>query len=82
MTTYTVTDNTGKTITRGDTITDFRGNTHIFYSVTRGTEYNGIAKISTGSDAYGREYYANVFNLTVTTNSTQYVHAGFESGAL
>ena len=68
MPTYTVTDNTGKTINRGDTITDFRGNKNTFYGVTRGIEYNGTAKVSTGSDAYGREYYANVFNLTVSTN--------------
>ena len=68
MPTYTVTDNTGKTINCGDVITDFRGDAHFFFGVTRGTEYNGTAKVSTGSDAYGRSYYAHVFNLTVITN--------------
>ena len=62
MSKYIVTDEEGRTIVEGDTITDFRGDTSTFRRVTRGVEYNGTAKVQVED---GREFYAQVFNLTV-----------------
>lgn len=60
---YKVSDKSGNEITGGDTVTDFRGNTGTFQSVSRGPEYNGTAKVIVD----GREFYARVWNLTVET---------------
>jgi hypothetical protein len=69
MTKYRVTDTrTGKEVAEGDTVTDFRGDTVKFVSVTRGVEYNGTAKVLVEwPDEYRNEYYANVFELDVVT---------------
>lgn len=71
MTDYLVTDlNTMKEVQPGDTVTDFRGETAEFLSVTRGVEYNGTAKVSTRRKGFpARESYATVFNLRVETVS-------------
>lgn len=52
---------TGRVVEVGDTVTDFRGDQGVFQGVTRGPEYNGTSKIVVG----GREYYAQVWGLTV-----------------
>jgi len=75
MPTYTVTDKTGRAITKGDTVTDFRGDTAIFQRVSRGVEYNGTAKVivTTQSSDGPRdwEYYERVFGLTVVTDPSE-----------
>ena len=53
---------TGKEINKGDTITDFRGEKHIFLIATRSRTENKSGKVCT---ANGREYYDRVFNLIV-----------------
>lgn len=58
---YVVTDSVGRVVRVGDAITSFRGDVYTFGGVTRGPEYNGTAKVSAG----GREFYAQVFDLTV-----------------
>lgn len=63
MATYRVTDDNGREINRGDTVTNFRDETGTFERVTRGVEYNGTAKVVVSS----REYYSTVWNLTVAT---------------
>lgn len=74
MTTYEVTDADGNTVTAGSTVTSFRGEGWVFGSVSRGTEYNGTAKVvvhdpagSPGDPMGEREFYAQVFDLTVVT---------------
>lgn len=69
---YRVTDKAGNEIRKGDTITDFRGDTATFDLVTRGTEYNGTAKIGytqprDGKPSWSGESYARVWGLTVET---------------
>jgi hypothetical protein len=69
---YRVTDADGNVITRGSTVTDFRGDVATFDLVTRGPEYNGTARVCVTWDdgkpsEYTQEYYANVFDLTVVT---------------
>lgn len=69
MARYRVTDLNGHEVTRGDKITDFRGEDTIFDSVSRGPEYSGMAKVivtnDLGNPHAGREYYASVFTLSV-----------------
>lgn len=60
---YVTTDAEGNVVEHGDVIIDFRGKPWLFAGVSRGPEYNGTAKVWT---AEGREFYAHVFNLTVT----------------
>ena len=59
---YNVTDRDGNNVEVGDTVISFRGEPFTFQGVTRGPEYNGTAKVL----ANGFEYYAQVFDLTVT----------------
>jgi hypothetical protein len=68
MSKYIVTDRNGQKVAQGDTVTSFRGEGATFVSVSRGVEYNGTAKVivSWGQGAR-REYYADVFDLTVQT---------------
>lgn len=71
MSEYIVTEKkTGRVISKGDIVTDFRGDTAIFEHVSRGPEYNGTAKVivrNEGSLGWDRtEYYARVFGLVVT----------------
>lgn len=61
---YVVFDKSGTKIEKGDTITNFRGETNVFGGVTRGPEYNGTAKIITDS----HEVYARVYDLQVMTD--------------
>lgn len=68
---YDVVDRNGNTVRIGDEITDFRGDTSFFQGVSRGPEYNGTAKVlvtaSRDADVFSRrEYYARVFDLSVT----------------
>lgn len=67
MTQYTVTDKTGKEISKGDTVTDFRGETATFLGVSRGPNHCGTAKVvvSWGDADSRREYYDRVFGLNV-----------------
>jgi hypothetical protein len=71
MANYIITDRNGQQVAQGDTVTDFRGDTAIFHSVTRGVEYNGTAKVLVMFGTLGtpmlREFYAQVFDLTVQT---------------
>jgi len=66
---FHVRNSCGDDIHEGDTITDFRGDHCEFVRVTRGTEYNGTAKVlvATRPDGFRMEYYATVFALTITT---------------
>lgn len=69
MTKYEVRNRFGEIVHPGDVVTDFRGDDATFLKVTRGTEYNGTAKVlvrNLGGE-YAFEYYAQVFDLTVTT---------------
>lgn len=54
--------NTGKEIKKGDEITDFRGDKHIFARASRAQTENKSGKICT-ADNY--EYYDRVFNIIV-----------------
>lgn len=55
-------EKTGKEIKQGDTITDFRGDKHIFERASRArTEYKS-GKVCTADN---REYYDRVFNIIV-----------------
>lgn len=65
MSKYMVVDAAGVEVEVGDVITDFRGSTAIFMGVSRGPEYNGTAKVRVAG-AFDREFYAQVFALTVT----------------
>jgi hypothetical protein len=76
---YEVTNKYGLSVVKGDTIEDFRGTVWRFLKVTRGTEYNGTAKVLVegetelnyyGDGPYQREFYAHVFDLTVVTRET------------
>ncbi len=64
---YVVTDESGRVIKQGDTITAFRGDTATFELVERGPEYNGTSKVyvTWHDDGYRDSYYAQVFGLTV-----------------
>ncbi|TDD41389.1 hypothetical protein [Saccharopolyspora elongata] len=75
--TYRVTDADGREIQAGDQVTSFRGETAIFVRVTRGTAYNGTARVSVRwSDGFEHDYYDRVFNLTVSTIKDQPLTAG------
>lgn len=68
---FNVTDVNGNPVTRGDTLTDFRGDTALFHSVERGPMPGKSAKVivdvSDGVHAESlRTYYASVFDLNVT----------------
>lgn len=67
MTNYRVTDKDGRDITKGDTVTDFRGVQWTFDLVTRGVEYNGTAKVGVHLGACQQDFYAQVFDLDVVT---------------
>lgn len=59
---YTVTEtSTGRSVSPGDMVTNFRGESGTFTRVTRGPEYNGTAKVLVN----GREFYTHVWGLTV-----------------
>ncbi len=59
---YEVTEEaTGRLITKGDTVTDFRGKAGTFRMVTRGPLEGKDAKVIVD----GRELYARVFGLAV-----------------
>lgn len=62
---YRVTNADGIEVKEGDIVDSFRGDPGIFGGVTRGTEYNGTAKVLVG----GCEFYDRAYNLTVTTIS-------------
>ncbi len=68
---YRVTNDSGQVISAGDKVTDFRGDNAVFVEVTRGTEYNGTAKVLVSwpeaASPDVREYYDRVFGLTVIT---------------
>lgn len=70
MSGYTVTDRDGRVVTPGDTVTSFRGEPARFVCVTRGPEYNGTAKVAVAwpDESDSREYYAQVFGLTVASS--------------
>lgn len=63
---YRVTDSRGHQVRRGDTVTDFRGDTATFAGVSRGPLENREAKVYC-SDRLG-ESYASVYGLTVEVN--------------
>lgn len=73
--TYRVTEtDTGREISPGDTVTNFRGETGTFQRVTRGTGYNGTAKVLVRTAkvlvhkaGHDRENYERVWGLTVET---------------
>jgi len=68
--TYDVTSKDGRTVSPGEVILDFRGDPWVFLKVTRGTEYNGTARVLVRSATFHnweQDYYATVFNLTVVT---------------
>lgn len=58
---YRVTDETGKEVKEGDTVTSFRGEKETFKYVTRGPLPGKSAKVLTDQG----EFYANVFGLKV-----------------
>ena len=55
-------EKTGKEIKRGDEITDFRGEKHIFVMASRARTENKSGKICTADN---REYYDSVFQIIV-----------------
>ena len=59
----------GTEVKRGDTIYDFRGDPVTFQSATRVREAGRSGKVMVNwdddGDTFGREYYDNVFDLTV-----------------
>jgi len=59
---WRVTNKEGAIVNPGDTVTDFRGETATYQGVARGPEPERMAKVIVD----GREYYASVFDLTVT----------------
>lgn len=62
---FRVTDEKGRVIQRGDDVQDFRGDWATFDRVTRGTEYNGTAKVTVTKDGRIQENYERVWGLTV-----------------
>jgi hypothetical protein len=63
MTELQVFDKTGKPVREGDTITDFRGQDHVFRFLSSNRLIPGkTPKVLTGD---GFEFYASVFDLTV-----------------
>lgn len=67
---YRVTDKIDREINQGDEIVSFRGEPWTFEYVSRGTEYNGTAKVVVTREDQRREFYAHVFDLTVETIPT------------
>jgi hypothetical protein len=67
MNEFRVTDASGRVVNRDDVIVDFRGDEWLFVMVTRGTEYNGTAKVLVSDHGGQMEYYARVFDLNVET---------------
>ncbi|GAB3475401.1 hypothetical protein [Amycolatopsis cihanbeyliensis] len=66
--TYRVTDAAGREVRAGDQVTSFRGEPATFLRVTRGTEYNGTARVLVRwQDGWEHDYYDRVFDLTVET---------------
>jgi hypothetical protein len=64
---FRVTDASGHVVNRDDVIVSFRGEEWFFVMVTRGTEYNGTAKVLVRDGKGQMEYYARVFDLNVET---------------
>lgn len=62
MSRYVTRDKDGREVKVGDTVTSFRGETMVFQGVTRPPMAGKSAKVL----ADGREYYAEVFDLTIT----------------
>lgn len=55
-------ETTGKEIKQGDTITDFRGDKHVFKMATRARNDYKSGKVCTADN---HEYYDRVFNIIV-----------------
>ena len=55
-------EKTGKEIKKGNEITDFRGEKHIFEMATRARMGHKSGKVCTANN---REYYDSVFNIIV-----------------
>jgi hypothetical protein len=72
---YLVLNEEGDEVKTGSTVTDIFGNKAIFMEVTRGVEYNGVAKVRVAWDtlspltsyAAAGEYFASLFGLKVQT---------------
>jgi hypothetical protein len=58
---YLILNGIGRSMSKGDTVTDFRGEDATLKDLIRGPEYNGTAKVSTDRG----DYYAQVFDLHV-----------------
>jgi hypothetical protein len=64
-------DSNGKRVKRGQTVTDFRGDTATFQSATRASSLGKSGKVvvkwhaTPGDDDTASEYYDKVFGLTV-----------------
>ena len=67
MSKYIVTDvNTGKEISPGDTVKNFRGETGTFKYVSRGPNHCGTARvIVSNGDSLRTEFYDRVWDLKV-----------------
>lgn len=64
---YNVANKHGAKVQRGDTVTDFRGETATFVGVTRGPQPGKEAKVSVFYRGMReQEFYAGVFDLTVS----------------
>ncbi|XVV02786.1 hypothetical protein ACQPW3_36380 [Actinosynnema sp. CA-248983] len=67
---YYVTDRNGHQVREGDEVRDFRGTPAKFLRVTRGTEYNGTARVEVEYlDGWKQDLYAEVFDLEIRTIS-------------
>lgn len=66
MTRFKVTDQDGNEIAKGDEIKDHRGEPWIFQMVTRAPMPGKSAKVHVTYGDASREFYAEVFSLTVT----------------
>lgn len=65
MSDYRVINVAGNEVQPGDAVWDFRGEEAEFVRVSRGPEYNGTVKVVVVKSGLRREYYAQVFELTV-----------------
>jgi hypothetical protein len=54
----------GTEVRRGDTITDFRGDEHVFHAATRAPDGHRTGKVQ-ADNGHGPEFYMTVFGLTV-----------------
>ena len=58
-------DSNGKRVKRGQTVTDFRGDTATFQSATRASSLGKSGKVVVSTGDISSEYYDKVFDLTV-----------------